>query len=320
MIMNRKKFLTAATLLPFAGEEIIAALNKPAQPVIRLVDTHQHLYDTRLFPGNWGQLPVEGNFGVPEYQQAAAGLHIEKAVYMEVAVPPARKYEEAQYAIRLCADSNNPTVAAVISYDIHAGDFAAYMQQFRNTSCIKGIRATFRNPAEFTDITVIRNVRTLGALGMSLDFSIPPQWLGPIEPLIRSCPGTRFIINHCGNADPKAFLPRGIVSGYPDHNGKQWIDNMSAIAENQNVVCKISGVATRSPGYTFSADTLGPVIDRCLDIFGADRVMFASDWPWCLRGIELSAWVRLLQQVVASRPIADQEKLFFANAEKFYHI
>lgn len=318
--MNRKDFFTAAGVIPFASNWLFANRQLEAKPTMKLIDTHQHLYDTRRFPSNWGQLPVEGNFGVEEYIQATQGLGIEKAVYMEVGVPKNRKFEEAQYAIELCADNHNPTVAAVISYDIHDSNFSSFIKQFKGSRYIKGIRASFRSVDDFADKTVTRNAQLLGTLGMSLDFSISPRWLGAVQALIRSCPDTRFLVNHCANADPKAFLPRGSVSGYPDHSPEQWIRDINAVAEMKNVVCKISGVATRSPGYLFSAATLGPVINHCLEIFGPDRVMFASDWPWCLRGIEVSRWVSILKEVVGSKPRLEQEKLFYRNAELFYNI
>src|SRR5688500_17322672 len=98
LTMNRKDFFAAAAMIPLAGEWLLDNKKIPLKPALKLVDTHQHLYDTVRFPSGWGQVPVEGNFGIKEYLHAAEGLGIQKAVYMEVGVPKARKYEEAQYA------------------------------------------------------------------------------------------------------------------------------------------------------------------------------------------------------------------------------
>ncbi len=43
-----------------------------------------------------------------------------------------------------------------------------------------------------------------------------------------------------------------------------------------------------------------------------------SDWPVCLLGAPLKEWVAALGQIVASRPAADQKKLFMGNALAFY--
>jgi predicted TIM-barrel fold metal-dependent hydrolase len=157
-------------------------------------------------------------------------------------------------------------------------------------------------------------------MNMSLDFSIPPGWLHSIPELIRLCPDTRFILEHCGNVDPKAFFKSEALFGKPDHDREQWIADMKAIASERNVACGISGVVTRSPGYPLTVNNLAPAINHCLDIFGPDRVMFASDWPWCLKSMELRSWVNILKKVVVNRSYQDQKKLFHDNALKFYNI
>jgi predicted TIM-barrel fold metal-dependent hydrolase len=264
--------------------------------------------------------PVEGELVLTEYIEMARRMNIEKAVYVEVAVPHSRKYDEAMYAIELCADDKNPTVAAVISYDIYRDDFIAYMSQFKKYPCIKGIRAGFRSEQDLSDRKIIQHVRALGQMGMSLDFSLSPRWLGSMAALVTQCPDTFFMVNHCANVDPKAFLTKKLAPGYPDHSARQWLADLKKIAEQKNAACKISGVVTRSSGYVLSATTLGPAINQCLDVFGPERVMFASDWPWCLRGTDVEAWINILKTVVSSRPRSEQEKLFYGNAIKLYRI
>jgi predicted TIM-barrel fold metal-dependent hydrolase len=65
---------------------------------------------------------------------------------------------------------------------------------------------------------------------------------------------------------------------------------------------------------------LAPIIDHCLDVFGPDRVMFASDWPVCTRVASLRQWVTALKQIVAPRPLDEQRKLLAENAIRFYEL
>jgi len=85
-------------------------------------------------------------------------------------------------------------------------------------------------------------------------------------------------------------------------------------------VCKISGIVARMPKGEWQPEQLAPVIDHCLDAFGPDRVMFASDWPVCTLGASLREWVEALKQIVSDRPPAEQRKLFHDNAVKFYRL
>ena len=61
-------------------------------------------------------------------------------------------------------------------------------------------------------------------------------------------------------------------------------------------------------------------MNHCLDSFGPDRVIFASDWPVCTLGAPLKAWVKALREIVAERPEAEQRQLFSGNAQKVYEL
>jgi predicted TIM-barrel fold metal-dependent hydrolase len=319
--MNRKKFLATASVLAMAsikGNSVLYASNSLKK--IPLVDTHQHLADLVRFGKGWTSPPVPGNYDMNAYRDATRNVNMVKAVYMEVGVPAARRQEEALYAIEMCKDKSNPTVAAVISGDLKSPEFESYISQFKDSTYIKGIRYGFRSIAEMQDPQLIKNIEILGKLNMSLDFTISPAWLPSIANLIKTCPGTRFLVNHCGNADPRAFLNPSSISGKPNHDANDWIAAMKTIAENKNVVCKISGIISVSSGYPKSAETLAPGINHCLDIFGPDRVMFASDWPWCLKSNKLEEWVNILKEIVKNRPYREQKKMFHDNAINFYSI
>ena len=319
--MNRNKFLATASVLAIAsikGSSILYASNSIKK--IPLVDTHQHLADLVRFGKGWTSPPVPGNYDMKAYFEATRNVNMVKAVYMEVGVPAARRQEEALYAIEMCKDTSNPTRGAVISGDLKSSEFETYISQFKDSPYIKGIRYGFRSVAEMQDPQLIKNIELLGKLNMSLDFTISPAWLPAIANLIKTCPGTRFLVNHCGNADPRAFLDPSLISGKPNHDANEWIAAMKTVAENKNVVCKISGIISITPGYPKTAKTLAPGINHCLDIFGPDRVMFASDWPWCLKSNKLEEWVNILKEIVKNRPYKEQKKMFHDNAIKFYSI
>ena len=319
--MNRKKFLATASVLAIAsikGSSALYASNSLKK--IPLVDTHQHLADLVRFGKGWTSPPVPGNYDMKAYFEATRNVNMVKAVYMEVGVPAARRQEEALYAIEMCKDTSNPTRGAVISGDLKSSEFETYISQFKDSAYIKGIRYGFRSVAEMEDPQLIKNTELLGKLNMSLDFTISPAWLPAIANLIKTCPGTRFLVNHCGNADPRAFLDPSSISGKPNHDANEWIAAMKTVAENKNVVCKISGIISTTSGYPKTAETLAPGINHCLDIFGPERVMFASDWPWCLKSNKLEEWVNILQEIVKNRPYREQKKMFHDNAIKFYSI
>lgn len=303
-----------------AGNPASFGVSRDFRRLLPIVDTHQHLVDFNRFGNDWSRPPVPGNYGMAEYKQAIKGLNIVKAVYMEVAVPEKMRYKEALYAMELCSDKSNPTVGAVIAANLYMDDFRGYMTQFKKSPSIKGIRASIKSRESLLDSSITDNIRFLGDMDMRFDFIVPPAWLPDMAKLVRSCPGTKFQADHCCNSDPKAFFDPGKLTGKPDNDRDEWITGVKAIASEKNVVCKISGLVSRLSGFPVTAENIAPVIDHCLSAFGTERVMFASDWPWCLKGATIKDWVETLKQVVINRPYQEQKKLFHDNAIKHYKI
>jgi predicted TIM-barrel fold metal-dependent hydrolase len=94
---------------------------------------------------------------------------------------------------------------------------------------------------------------------------------------------------------------------------------MEAIAKMPNVACKISGIIEpMSAGWT--TEDLEPIINHCFDHFGPERVLFSSNWPVCLLGGSLHAWVNALAQVTARRPASERAKLWAENAKRIYRL
>ena len=80
-----------------------------------------------------------------------------------------------------------------------------------------------------------------------------------------------------------------------------------------------AGIIARAPkGWT--ADDLAPIVNYCLDTFGAERVVFGGDWPVCLLGGPLLSWIEALEQIVAGRSAAERTALWSGNAVKFYSL
>ena len=315
--MNRRNFLKTASLSVMASS---AYIDSSSQSIgIPIIDTHQHLWDLDLIPLQWVRPPLDQSYLMTDYLKATRGQNLSKAIYMEVGAPSAYKKNEAEWALQLCADPDNPTVGAVISADPMEEGFQSYMKTMEGNSYLKGIRSPFKSLEEMLNPRVIDNIRFLGSVGLSFDLNINPQLLDQAVELLERCPGTRFILNHCGNADPVAFFTvNESAPREPRHQSDQWYRDLEKLAQQENIICKISGMVDNVPDYPLTASHLAPIVNHCFDVFGTDRVIFASDWPVCLRNMSLAQWIVTLKKVVAGRSEADQRKLFYDNAHDFY--
>lgn len=308
--------------------------NKPAaqvdrrepvnDPEVPIIDTHQHLWDLNVLRLPWLRPggPLTRDFVMRDYLEATRGLNLAAAVYMEVAVEPSCQLAEAEYVLKLCRADDNPTVAAVIGGRPGQKGFDAYITRFANSPYIKGIRSkipkTIGEELSSGKGIFLDDLRLLGRLGMRFDLCEAPQRLPECARLVDALPENRFVLDHCGNADPQAFCDESRRERSPHHHADQWRRDIGRLAERENVICKISGIISRAPEGTWRVDDLAPIVNHCLGVFGPDRVMFAGDWPVCRRRATLRQWVGALQQVVADRPLEERQKLFGKNARAFY--
>lgn len=288
-----------------------------------IIDTHQHLWDLDKLRLPWLSGPLKRSFLPKDYDEAAAGLKITKAVYMEVAVADEDKAKEARLILEQCRRRDTVTVAAVIGGRLQEAGFREYLAPFKDDKNLKGVRQIVPTPKGrpelYADKTFISHVRWLGELGLRFDLCPPPTGLADALALVEACPQTRFVLDHVGNAHPKAFAAGVAGTEFkPPHDADQWRRDIDRLAGRKNVVCKISGIVARCEEGKWKPSDLAPAINHCLDAFGPDRVIFATDWPVCTRAASMRQWVEALKEIATSRPADQQKKLFHDNSVAFY--
>jgi len=287
-----------------------AAVQEPKP--MPIVDTHQHLWDLQRFKLPWIQKdsPLARNFVMQDYLTAVNGLSVVKTVYMEVDVDPAQQVAEANYVTDICRQDKTPMKAAVVSGRPSSAEFAKYLDRFKDNTYIKGIRQVLHGqgtPAGYSlEPAFVRGIRLLGERRLSFDLCLRSTDLRDGIKLTEACPDTRFILDHCGNANVQA------------KDRAQWQRDMTQFGKCKNVVCKVSGIVASARPGKWSADDLAPIVNHTIEAFGWDRVMFGGDWPVCTLASTFRQWVEALKSIVRNRPEADQRKLFHDNAVRFY--
>ncbi len=326
---NRRRFLQTSAV---TGAAVILGGPTDAQDAdpLPIIDTHQHLWDLDKFTLPWVNAQSEPavlkrSYVTKDFLEATKGLNVVKAVYMEVDVRPDLQDKEAEHVIALSRSPEHPTVAAVISGRPASEKFRDYILKYEDVPEIKGVRQVLQVPETPQGFclgeTFVKSVRLLGELGKSFDICIRPSELGDGAKLAERCPETRCIVDHCGNADPKAWLPESRREGKePWHQVDQWKRDIDALAKRENVICKISGLIARAPKKDWKAEDLAPAINFCLDTFGPDRVIYGGDWPVCKVTAPYRDWVHALKEIIGSRSRSEQKKLLHDNAVKYYEL
>lgn len=281
--------------------------------MIPILDPHQHLWDLTRLRLDWlgSDSPINRSYIMSDYMLASEGLNVVKTIYMEVAVDHSQHVAEAKYALGLCAAADNPMSGAVIGGLPASDHFTAYIGQFEGDPYLKGARQTLHGdmPAGFClNPDFVHGVRMLGEKRLRFDICIRPEELLDAASLIDLCPETAFVLDHCGNANVQA------------KDRSQWERDISVVAKRPNVVCKISGIVASAKPGEWGADDLAPIILHCAEVFGKQRIFFASDWPVCTLVATYRQWVEALKSIVSSWSEVDQRALFYDNAAVFYDI
>jgi len=230
---------------------------------------------------------------------------------MEVDVAPEQHVAEAEYVLALCADPACPMAGATIGGRPAEPGFADYLARFRGYPAIKGVRQVLHGgtPRGFClTPEFVQGVRLLGAAGLHFDLCLRAPEIPDGAQLAIRCAETRFVLDHCGNADVQA------------QDRSQWRRDIDAIALQPNVVCKISGIVASARPERWSAEDLAPIVRHCAEAFGRDRIFFGSDWPVCTLTATYREWVEALRAIVADWSESDRRKLFYDNAARFYRL
>lgn len=320
MPFTRRELLIrgAATAAALGAPELLAA--RAAGPDFPIIDTHQHLWDLKTLRPPWLKNPEAAKIATPHgmdaYLREAAGLGIVKTVYMEVDAAEADQAKEAEFVVRTCKSGKTPMKKGVISGRPATPAFAAFAKRYQDVPAIQGFRQILHPPDRPRGLCLqpqfVKNIQLLGKMGKSYDICIRPGELMDGCKLADQCPGTRFVLDHCGNGDA------GWNGKGPEYDA--WARGITEAAKRKNLVCKLSGVIKTCQGSAPKAEQLKPLARHVIEAFGPDRVIWASDWPVCEFTATLKEWVETARSLTADLPAADQRKIFHDNAAKFYRV
>jgi len=74
---------------------------------------------------------------------------------------------------------------------------------------------------------------------------------------------------------------------------------------------------TEAPLGTKEAE-IHKYLNHAVDCFGAERVLFGSDWPVLKLASDYVAWAKIVRNCLTRLPVADQEQVFSENPLTIY--
>jgi predicted TIM-barrel fold metal-dependent hydrolase len=313
----------------------------PLAPDQEIVDAHHHFFSG----GDWRYLTDELTADIAQAPGLSATVFVECGEHHRPAGPAAvRPVGETEFVrdltpvasagrVRLAAaivgtaDLRAPTADAVLHAHLDAGD-----GRFR------GIRQSIAwdpdpavthprrqpPPGLYAAAEFRRGFRRLAPLALTFDaWCFHPQ-IPDVTDLARAFPGTRIVLDHCGG-------PLGVGGHAGPEAFRTWRAHLAELARCDNVVVKIGGLGMTAIGHRFFAEaspptstrlaaTLRPWVHSVIELFGAHRCMFESNFPVdkasYAYGVFWNACTRLAEEAGADERAA----LFADTARDFYRL
>lgn len=112
---------------------------------------------------------------------------------------------------------------------------------------------------------------------------------------------------------------------------QQWQADIAALAAQKNVYAKISGLMMPVLGHTYfrqrrtaavseMVDLLSPMIEYAIQVFGVDRIVYASNFPMDKPNAKLSDLIAAYVQILAPYGKTELKKMMRDNAIDFYRL
>lgn len=279
-------------------------------PDFPIIDSHLHLWDPRRLHYPWLFDPLDRPFLPADFQAASAGVDIEALVFLECDAAIEDAFAEAE-AVQSWAREEPRIAAMVCNAPLETGDAARpALERLAATDKVRGVRRIYQDqpdPSWCLRPDFVTGVRALADYGLSFDLCLKHPQLQATIGLADACPNVPMVLDHIAKPGIKAGLTQ------------PWADQMHELAKRENVVCKLSGVATEA-GPDWTPATLRPYIDVALEAFGPSRIMFGGDWPVSTLAITYPAWVALVDDVIADLSATEKRQIFRDTARAFYRL
>jgi L-fuconolactonase len=268
-----------------------------------VIDAHHHLWDParRDYPWLAGLDPIRRPYTVDDLRQVSDA----DATVLVQTVPSAD--ETAEFLATAAADG---PVAGVVGWvDLTAPDVADRLAALDHRALLVGIRHQVENepdPEWLLRADVRRGLTAVAEAGLTYDLLVNPAQYAAAATVADHLPDAPFVLDHAG----KPPIASGEIVG--------WARAITEIARRPNVFCKLSGLVTEADWASWRAGDLAPYAEHVLTAFGADRVLFGSDWPVCELAATYAQVVEVAESCTAGLSPAERHEVFEATARRAY--
>jgi L-fuconolactonase len=206
----------------------------------------------------------------------------------------------------------NPFIKGVVGWvDLRAGNIEERLEYYSAFDAMKGFRHVLQGEEDralMLKPAFKSGISKLSKYGFTYDILIFPDQLQYVSEFVSAFPDTKFVIDHIA----KPYIK--------DKKIDDWAADMRKVAQHENLCCKVSGMVTEADWKNHKPADFIPCMDVVFEAFGADRLMFGSDWPVCQVAANYTEMKSIVEQYTIALSATEQANFWGDNAIKFYNL
>ncbi|MCC5954668.1 MAG: amidohydrolase family protein [Natronohydrobacter sp.] len=281
------------------------------------LDAHCHIW--ALDRGDYGWLdpadpemaPIAHDFSAADLKDRLDQSGIARAVVVQAAPTEA----ETRWLLDQARDADH--IAAVVGWvDLAAPDLTRRLAALATDPALRGIRPMLQDlaPDWLATEPCAGWAAALQDAGLRFDALVRPAHLETLLGVLKSNPNLPVVIDHI--AKPALGAPPD------DPRHALWRDGMARLAGETGACCKLSGILTEMAPDQLAElrETLFALLDQVLGWFGAERLMWGSDWPVLRLAGTYGGWHALSSEWLAGLSAEARAQISGATAARFYGV
>jgi L-fuconolactonase len=275
-----------------------------------LIDAHLHVWERARHAQPWIDPQA---MAVINHDYPPAGAAAELAANGVAGCVAIQCINEFTETVDLLADASEiDAIRGVVGWVDLTADVEAQVETLRNGvggDLLVGVRhVTFEepDPAWLARDDVGRGLAALAKSGLTYDLLVGPHQLRIAAEVVNQNPATSFILDHLGKVP---LTSTSLVT---------WARDLAELAKCPNLVMKVSGVITEDDPQIWSVERLRPVIEHALATFGAQRLLFGSDWPVVELAATYQRWLEAYLRLTEALSPSERAAIDGANTMRTY--
>lgn len=272
-----------------------------------VIDAHQHFWKPDR--GDYGWLTPDLDVLYRDYTpQDLEPLLAACGIDGTVLVQAAATADETRFMLDLAAGSG--FIKGVVGWiDMDNPALAENtLAEFARHPKFVGVRPMLQDiadPAWITRPELDPIIAQLTATDVRFDALVKPPHLPYLLEFLEKHPDLRCVIDHGAKPD----IAAGAWS--------PWAEDLQRIARSTGAYCKLSGLLTEAAPEQSRAD-IAPYVNHLLETFGAQRLIWGSDWPVLNLAGTYESWRTDAEALLANLQAEEQALIFGGNAIDFY--